>query len=207
MKLQLRKLNTLGQGIRGLQAKLHVLREESDRALEESDDAPELGSSLMAQYESIGGDLQDLIHDWESGKAALTLAIDKKEKRLSQASNGPMSPTFPMSPTLSLGGLTSVSESPSEALQILNSGSEHQSQSSVSGSSSEEEIFEAVGIPARPARSTLSREERIAKMKDERQRQSEAREKRDINTSMLKELETVINLRPRGRQGTRITSI
>jgi hypothetical protein len=62
---------------------MHVLREESDKTLDESEDISELGSNLMAQYESIGADLRSLMQDWENGKAALALNINKHERRIS----------------------------------------------------------------------------------------------------------------------------
>ena len=49
---------------------MHVLREESDRALDDSDDVTQIGSSLMGQYESIGADLRMLMQEWESGKGS-----------------------------------------------------------------------------------------------------------------------------------------
>jgi len=57
-----------------------------------------------------------------------------------------------------------------------------------------------VALP-RP-RSLLTREERIAKMKDEREQKALARQQMDATRGMLRELETVINLRPRNRAST-----
>ncbi|OLN88665.1 hypothetical protein CCHL11_01883 [Colletotrichum chlorophyti] len=193
---QLRKLNSLSSGIRGLQAKLQLLKEESDRSLNESDDISELGSSLMAQYESIGGDLKTLMQAWEEGKAALALGIDRNEKRLSSMSTL-------LSPTSSLSGLTTVDEGgggAAEALKALNGESPSSLDFSSTGEPDTEEIFEAVAQP-RP-RSLLTREERILKMREERDRRELARESADANRGMLKELEMVINLRPRPRTGT-----
>ena len=200
MRVQLRKLSSLSQGIRGLQAKMHVLREESDKTLDESEDISELGSNLMTQYESIGTDLKSLMQDWESGKAALALNIIKHERRFSQSSHGPKSP---LSPTFSLGGLTVIGGSPSDALKVLNG--DDRSHSSIETSGSEEEIFEAVALPRQ--RSQLTREERIAKMKEDRLKQACVREKAAANTHMLRELETVIKLRPKVRTSGRIISI
>jgi len=190
---QLRKLNSLSTGIRGLQAKLTLLREESDRSLNEADDVSELGSNLMAQYESIGQDLRTLVQAWEEGKAALASGIDRNEKRLSSISTL-------LSPAVSLSGLTTVDEGgAAEALKALTG----ESSSPVSFSPRDpdsEEIFEAVALP-RP-RSLFSREERIAKMKEERERKAEAREQVEANRGMLRELEMVINLRPKSRPQT-----
>ncbi|KAJ0293138.1 hypothetical protein CBS470a_002138 [Colletotrichum nupharicola] len=191
---QLRKLNSLSSGIRGLQAKLTLLREESDRSLNESDDISELGSDLMAQYESIGADLKILMQAWEEGKAALAVGIDRNEKRLSSMSTL-------LSPASSLSGLTTVEEGgAAEALKALNGESPSSLDFSSTGEPDTEEIFEAVALP-RP-KSLLTREERIIKMREDREKRESLREKADANRGMLKELEMVINLRPRPRAGT-----
>jgi hypothetical protein len=203
----MRKLNSLSTGIRGLQAKLQLLREESDRVLDSSTDITELGGELMSQYESIGMDLRELVTVWEEGKAALALGIDRNEKRLSSVSSL-------LSPTTSLSGLTTVEESdPQDALRILNGEKDSSRSPSSAGFSSagdadaEEVVFEAVALP-RP-RSLLTREERIQRMRDERERRAEAKERADATKGMLKELEMVINLRPRGsrRSTGRIASL
>ncbi|KAL3424790.1 proliferating cell nuclear antigen [Phlyctema vagabunda] len=200
-RAQLRKLNSLSSGIRGLQAKLHVLREESDRNLNDSSDVSELGTNLMIQYESIGIDLKGLMQEWEDGKAALASNIDRNERRISSMSGI-------LSPTISLSGLTAVEEGGAlDALRALN-GEDRRSRSSLDFSSSDaEEVFEAVALPRQ--RSTLTREQRIIKMKEDRVKRESTKDRVDANTHMLRELESVINLRPRGRRtpAGRITSI
>ncbi|MCJ1374910.1 hypothetical protein MMC20_006143 [Loxospora ochrophaea] len=200
VKTQVRKLASLSQGIRCLQAKMHVLREESDRALDEPDQVSELGTSLMAQYDSIGADLKSLTQEWEDGRIALANNIDKNERRLSLS---PAALLSPRSPAMSLSGLTAVGGSPTDALKVLNG--DYESSRSADATSSDEEVFEAIALPRQ--RSSLTREERIAKMKEDRIRQAVVREKADANTHMLRELETVIKLRPRGRTTGRNTSV
>ncbi|KAL2022766.1 hypothetical protein VTK56DRAFT_4582 [Thermocarpiscus australiensis] len=184
---QFQKLNSLSMGIRGLQAKLALLREESERTLNEADDVSELGSSLMAQYESIGQDLKMLTQAWEEGKAALASGIDRNEKRLSSLSTL-------ISPTSSLSGLTTVEEGGTlEALRALTGESlPRSSLESAKGDSEEAEVFEAVSLPARP-RSLMTRDERIAKMKEDRERREVAREKAEASRGMLRELEMVVD--------------
>ncbi|KAK8188583.1 Mysoin-binding motif of peroxisomes-domain-containing protein, partial [Phyllosticta paracitricarpa] len=197
LRTQVRKLGALSSGIRGLQAKMQILREESNKSLEESSELNELGTHLMAQYDSIGADLKSLMQAWEAGKAALALNIDRAERRISQASsNGGL-----RSPVPSLGGLTAVDEdgTPSDALRALNGepslpGHKHSSSSGISASESDEEIFEAIAMPRQ--RTTMSREERMVKMQEDRVRQATLREQRESNSNMLKELESVISLRP-----------
>lgn len=198
---QLRKLNSLTTGIRGLQAKMTMLREESDRALDEANDISELGPHLMQQYESIGQDLKMLQQAWEQGKGALASGIDRNEKRISSISGM-------LSPGLSLSGLTIVEESNSggsvsDAFKAL-TGEVPDALEFPNSSEDAEEVFEAVATPSRP-KSTLTREERIIKMKEDRERRAEMKEKADANRGMLKELEMVINLRPTNKSDRRRT--
>ncbi|KAH6650120.1 Mysoin-binding motif of peroxisomes-domain-containing protein [Chaetomium tenue] len=188
---QFMKLNSLSMGIRGLQAKLALLREESERTLNEAEDVSELGNNLMAQYESIGQDLKMLTQAWEEGKAALASGIDRNEKRLSSLSTL-------LSPATSLSGLTTVEEGGTlEAFKALTGESPPGSTfGSPNGDLDAVEVFEAVALPTR-TRSLLSRDERIAKMKEERDRREAARVRADATRGMLRELETVINLRPK----------
>ncbi|KAF5582497.1 hypothetical protein FPANT_8520 [Fusarium pseudoanthophilum] len=191
-RAQLRKLNSLSSGIRGLQAKLQLLREESDRTLNDSNDISELGPNLMAQYESIGLDLKDLMTAWEEGRAALALGIDRNEKRLSSMSTL-------LSPASSLSGLTTVDENGGAAAALKALTGESPPSSEYAGSAEQEapEVFEAVALP-RP-RSMLTREERIVKVREEREQKALTRQHVDATRGMLRELETVINLRPRTR--------
>ena len=197
---QVRKLSSLSSGIRGLQAKMQILREESTKSLEDSDDFAELGQSLLSQYDSIGADLKSLVQAWESGRTSLAMNIERHEQRMSQASSNLRSPT------MSLGGFTAVDEStgpgsPSDALRALEGhirqGSSVSSASPTASaeSNSDEEIFEAIAIPRQ--RTTLTREERIAKMQEDRLRQAATRERRETGMSMIRELESVMKQRPK----------
>ena len=195
---QIRKFSSLSQGIRGLQAKMHILREDSDKALGSSDEVSSLGSSLLEQYDAFGADLRALIADWEEGRSALTASIGKHERRISLNSNGML---FSRSPTpSSWGGITEVG-SPTEALKVLNG----DAMSKLDAPSSDEEILEAMASPR--ARSILSREERLAKLREDRARQASVREKVDASRFMVQELETVIKARPKAKTATRVTSI
>jgi hypothetical protein len=202
-----RKLSGLSSGIRGLQAKMQVLREETNKSLEDTEDVAELGHHLLSQYDSIGADLKSLMQAWEAGKNALALNIDRQERRISQASSNGL-----RSPVPSLGGLTAVDEgSPSDALRALNGDLLCPLQSappSDQGSNSDDEVFEAIAIPK--TRTTMSREERMQKIQDDRIRQASLREQRESSTNMLRELESVINMRPHRASappGARITSL
>jgi hypothetical protein len=185
------KLNSLSTGIRGLQAKMTLLREESDRSLNEAEDISELGPNLLLQYESIGEDLRVLTQAWEEGKAALASGINRNEKRLSSMSTL-------ISPTTSLSGITTVDEGGAlDALRALTGSSPPSSTFGSPADPEHEEVFEAVAMP-RP-KSLLTREERVVKMKEDRERREVAREKAEASRGMLRELEMVINLRPKNR--------
>ncbi|KAL5596878.1 uncharacterized protein BROUX77_006826 [Berkeleyomyces rouxiae] len=199
---QLRKLNSLSTGIRGLQAKLALLREESDHSLNESSDISELGPHLMSQYDSIGDDLKELISTWEEGKSALAQCIDRNEKRLSSVSGLMM-----LSPTSSLSGPTAYDDSSTSGGSRLDALRALTGESPAPLSSVDlEQVFEAVAMPPTRPRSMFTREERIAKMKEERERRQSIRERSDANKGMLRELEMVINLRPRNRVSAPATS-
>lgn len=145
LRTQFRKLTTLSQGIRSLQAKMQILREESqialtatppqsapqsainldggaDGATEDDLQLAELGASLLAHYDAIGADLKSLVHAWEAGRTGLALSLQRAEARISRAS-GISSPGGLRSPTASLSGLTAVDEgfngSPIDALKAL----------------------------------------------------------------------------------------
>jgi hypothetical protein len=211
MRSQVRKISALSSGIRSLQAKMQVLREETKSSIESSDDLTDLGPNLMAQYDSIGTDLKDLMQAWENGKASLQTNITRQEKRLSSISNI----SGLRSPVSSLGGLTAVDEdgdgSPANALRLLSGDGDGMAskRSSIATTPSEEgeAVFEAIAMPKK--RSSLTREERITQMHNERERRTSLMAKREANTNMMKELENVITLRPKkGINGpTRITSI
>ena len=200
MRSQMRQLGNLSQGIRGLQAKMRLLRDESNEALDCSDELPRSGTNLLAQYDSIGADLKGLMQEWEEGRAALAMNLDRKDHRRSLSSTSNL---LPNSPSFSLSGTTAVEESPNDVLQTLNGFSKpSRSRSSTMTSSSSEEIFEAVALPRQ--RSVLTKDEKIAKTNEERVRQTMLKEKANANTHMLEELETVIKLRPRGRTTGRL---
>ena len=199
----MRKLGNLSQGIRGLQAKLRLLRDESDRFLEDTDEASECRNNLVAQYDSIGTDLRDLMHEWEQGRAALAMTFVRNGHSRCASAGGIF---HSRSPTLSLEGSTVVGGSPHDAYQALHRHVMHErSLSSTTTSSSGEEIFEAVAAPRQ--RSTLTRDERLARIKEDRMRQAVVHEGRQANTHLLRELETVIKLRPRGRTTGRLDTI
>jgi len=222
---QLRRISTLSTGIKSLQAKMYLLREESARALSKSASEPEVAAvsvSLREQYDGIGTDLKTLMQAWESGKVALAVDITRHERRVSRTLSGLSGIDSSMSsPTFNSGFLSAVDDagkrmnrrgSPNSALRALNGetplplsppATEPGDNGSVSAD--DEVVFEAIAVSRQ--RNVMSREQRIAKMREDRDKQSAVKEQRNASTRMMRELESVINLRPiRRNPNGRITS-
>ncbi|KAI2619348.1 Mysoin-binding motif of peroxisomes-domain-containing protein [Hypomontagnella submonticulosa] len=196
---QVRRLNSMTMNIRSVQAKLHLLREESSKALNEADDISDLGPLFMAQYESIGQDLRDLMEAWQTGKASLASGIDRNEKRLSSIGSTLMSPISTMSGrTIAEEDENSTDEREpgvADALKKLNGDSSPPSELDMA---IEPEVFEAISIP-RP-KSLLTREERIVKMREDRKAKEIAKAKAEAQRGMMRELQGVLERKPqRGR--------
>lgn len=198
VQTQMRRLDAVSNAVRSLNAKMHVLRNEIDHMTAGKEDCNTISATLAKQYDSIGTDIRSLMNDWEHGKSTMLLAIDHGD-RMSRSSSSMRSP---MSPSPSLGGLTAVDEGPAEALRVLN-GEDMQKKTSDIGTS-DEEVFEAVSLPRK--RMSMTREEKLLKMQEDRRKRATFNERVDANTSMLRELETVIKHRPRGRTTSRTTT-
>ncbi|KAL8765903.1 MAG: hypothetical protein Q9209_007146 [Squamulea sp. 1 TL-2023] len=201
MRSKMRKLNSLSQGIRGLQARLHLLREDADKL---ASDSTHQSTTTTARYDFIGHELNSLLEEWQEGRVMFASSLEDPNNRLYLPV---MAKTAPSSPTMSLGGSTVVEGSPPDALRALNGngGTCHISTSSTANSSAGEEVFEAIALPRQ--KSSLSRDERLAKMREDRIRQAVVKSKNEASSHMLKELETVIKLRPRGRTTGRLSSV
>ncbi|KAI1163655.1 Mysoin-binding motif of peroxisomes-domain-containing protein [Nemania serpens] len=194
---QVRRLGSMTMNIRSVQAKLHLLQEESSKALNEANDITEMGPLFMAQYDSIGQDLRDLMDAWQSGKKALQSGINKNEKRISSIGSVMTSPTSTMSGPTMAGDESSTDEHEpgvEDALRKL-TGDAPPSLTSPE-TQIEPEVFEAISVP-RP-RSTLTREERLTRMREERKNKEVARAKADTYRGMVRELEGVL-----GKKGSR----
>ena len=179
---------------------MHIISEETNANLERAD-ASEFEANLLTQYELVGIDIRSLLQEWEAGKAAI---INSQDRLTIADRSRPPSTALPLSPTPSLGGTTAVEGSPTDALKALNG----EFRPDLTHAYDDEEIFEAVVLPAaRNKRASLTRDERLARVREERMRQASAREKADANTNMLKELEMVIKQRPRNLSSKRVTSI
>ncbi|KAJ3562514.1 hypothetical protein NPX13_g8543 [Xylaria arbuscula] len=192
---QVRRLGSMTMNIRSVQAKLHLLQEESNKALNEANDITEMGPLFMAQYDSIGQDLRDLMEAWQAGKNALRSGINRNEKRLSSIGSVMTSPTSTMSGRTIAGDESSTDEHEpgvEDALKRLTG----DISPTKSGIAVEPEVFEAISVP-RP-RSMLTREERIVRMREDRKNKEIAKAKADAYRGMVRELEGVL-----GKKGAR----
>jgi hypothetical protein len=200
VRAQMRRLEALSCGIRSLHAKMHILRDEANALIETTDDSTELSSAFSKQYDTIGAEIRGLLAEWDKGRNTMILCVERFDRLSSRSSSGLRSP---MSPVVSLGGVTAVEGSPSDALSALTG--ETSSRHTHENGTSDEEVFEAVAAPRK--RMSMTREEKIARMEEDRRKRATFHEQTNANTNMLRELETVIKHRPRGRTTSRITSI
>ena len=214
IKAQKRRLDSLAGGIRSLNVKMHVFRGAAERATTQPVNGSSLGTILSSQHEQIGADLRSLLSEWEQGKRNMLLATSASN-RLSLASSGLRSPA---SPSPSLGGQTMVDESngPGDALRALTGDkalSSNHLYDLASSTTSDEEVFEAVSTPIMPLRkrhslaTSMTREQRVAKLSEDRRKRATLQEHQERTTSMLRELEMVIKHRPRGRTTSRANTM
>jgi DNA-binding transcriptional MerR regulator len=196
---QIRRLSSMTMNIRSVQAKLHLLQEESSKALNEANDITEMGPLFMAQYDSIGQDLRDLMEAWQSRKKALQSGINRNEKRISSIGSVMASPTSTMSGRTIAGDESSTDEHEpgvEDALRKLTG--DPPPTPTNPDPAIEPEVFEAISVP-RP-RSMLTREERLVRMREDRKTKEIARAKADTYRGMVRELEGVLVKKgPRGR--------
>ena len=199
---KMRRLRCLSEGVRSLNAKMRLLRDETDRMFGESDETQDSSDRLVDQYDSIGGDLRDLMKEWEQGKVALNAASHRHSRSRSLSKHRL---SVPLSPTSSLGGTTATEGSPHDALRALNGTRRSSSRSSATSDISDEQILEAVAAPI--PRNVMSREKRILQNKEDQIKQAQDKEKAQAATHLLRELESVIKLRPKKGHTGRVTSI
>ena len=193
LKNKYRTILDLSQHVRSIQAKVHLFTAELEDAIgDESFSCTR--DRFHDQYAMIEKELQGLSQDWQREGKTLksmwderSLVRSNRDKRLS----------IPQSPTTSLGGRTAVEESPQGPHQHPADSIVPESCSSARSSTSDEQIFEAVALP--PQRGRFSREERIANRKEEQIEAALAREKAQANAHMIKELQSVVKLRPKVR--------
>ncbi|KAI9669730.1 MAG: hypothetical protein M1831_007426 [Alyxoria varia] len=208
LQSEVRRISTLSTGIRSLQAKIYLLREESTQALSAPTSDEELSSvseSLRDQYDALGDDVHALMQAWESGKQALNRDISSQSRIVSRRTSIDINQNAAKPLPHEYHDLASVEEGSNQSVarsaSLMNGPSSLplSPPSTEDGSSdpgADDEVFETISSPRQRERSTLTRAQRIAKMNEERERQVSVRENRDASSNMVKELQSVIKLRP-----------
>lgn len=195
-KMQMRRFEDVAHSIRALNAKIHIIKEEIAGLTSAKTDETVISAALSRHYDAVGTDIRALQHEWERGRNAMLLSVSTTDHRSSRASS--LSPKSPISPAASLGGFTVVDGGPAEALRLLN-GDDRSSRSSDS-TLYDEEVFEAVSKPAVRKRMSMgigmTKEEKIAKLNEERRKRATLQEQAETTTNMLRELQMVIKHRP-----------
>ncbi|EXJ81610.1 hypothetical protein A1O1_07675 [Capronia coronata CBS 617.96] len=204
VKAQMRRFEAVANSIRGLNAKVRLVREDIDQS-SSNHDVVEFSSNISRHYESLGAEIRHLLMEWEKGRNTMFLSMggDQDNKRFSGMSNDTRLPASP-SPS-SLGGMTVVDGSPAEAFRLLSGEERRASDIAVL----DEEIFEAVATPRkRESWAHMSREEKLSKMREDRKKRATLLEHAEDTTNMLRELQMVIKHRPHAaRSDMRVTSI
>lgn len=216
LQLQNRRFDDIARSVRALNAKVHVLQDEMAALVAAHAEEAVLSATSSRHFESLGNDIRTLQYEYEKGRNSLLLHADTTHNTTMAVSptlsNAPFTPS-PRSPRFS--GFTVVDGGPADALRLLN-GDDHSSRSS-DGTLYDEEVFEAVSKPkTRSSMGTpgMTREEKVAKMAEERRKRATLQEKADNTTNMLRELQMVIKHRPNAHMrspstpvGSRVSSI
>lgn len=197
-RMQLQRFDDVAQSIRAMNAKLHIMREEIAGLKAANTDDSVVTTALGKHYDALGTDIRALQVDWERGRNAMRLTVNPDYR----SRPGSLSPRTPISPSPSFGGIGDGG--PAEALRLLN-GDDRSSRSS-DATLYDEEVFEAVSKPTPRKRMSMSagmtREEKIAKLNEDRKKRATMAEQADTTTNMLRELQMVIKHRPHHRTGS-----
>lgn len=94
-----------------------------------------------------------------------------------------------------------VDGGPADALRLLNGEDDSQT------GGPDQEVFEAVAKPRKRMSLALSREEKMAKLQENRRKRATLQDQAETTTNMLRELQMVIKHRPQNRPHHRITSV
>ncbi|ETN43502.1 uncharacterized protein HMPREF1541_02661 [Cyphellophora europaea CBS 101466] len=205
-KAQVRRFEAVGNGIRALNAKARIGRDDITDLISNGAGDRVINATIAKHYEAIGSEIRTLLDEWEHGRPTMLLNVASggRDTRLSNV------PRSPLSPSPSLGGMTMVEGGgPADALRLLNGESE--SEHGTDSGTMDEQVFEAIVKPQSRKRMSLgvnmTREEKMAKLQEERKKRATFQEQADNTTNMLRELQMVIKHRPPHRQNSRITSV
>ncbi len=202
-QVHMRRFEALAAGIRTLNAKVRIVRDDLSDLIANDASESSINATIGMNYEHIGQELRQLLVDWERNRGLMLLSVDV-DSRPSRPSSGARSPISP-SPSPSLGGVTMVDGGPADALRVLNGDLDGGLDSQ--GETLDEEIFEAVAKPRKRMSLALSREEKMARLQEDRRKRATLQEHAETTTNMLRELQMVIKHRPQSRPHPRVTSV
>jgi hypothetical protein len=174
---------------------MHVLREESDRTLQESSDLSDFGRDLLSHYDSIGADLRGLVDEWENARSLLAMSVERQSPRNSGSPES-LSGTTLVGDTPRNSGLFSK-DGPGGWADAAGLGLFAHAEDSEQEDPDTEVVFETVAepTPTRP-RSFMTRDERIKKVREERIKAEEYRKSVDAGLALQRELQSVLGNRP-----------
>ena len=184
---ELQFVATLSGQLRSTQAKLHLIRENARNALDTSTLGEHDVEELGAQYDGIGVDLASLQDSWRSGRASLQTAA---------AHAVPGRRVFSCPEPNIAAGMVGIDEMQKETWN----GSEAKRSDHDEGELEEEvAVLEAIAVPRQRVGGT--RQERIARMQAEKELEAARRTERDAAVHLVRELKSVICLRPQSYAG------
>lgn len=193
-------LSVVNVNLRTMHAKLQLMCSEAAK-LASLSPAKLSSPSFRDEYMALGNEINNLRQAWEAGSVDVNDSVAAVQRSLSNgnllttSNSDELREKRPLS-TSGIGLGVLGSRLPVSPPLSVASGDELQEDGRRVGTPQTEdpEVFEAVALPMR--RVSLSRDQRIIKMQEERERLARLREKREVGTNMIRELQTVINLRP-----------
>ncbi|CCG81672.1 Putative uncharacterized protein [Taphrina deformans PYCC 5710] len=212
---QARSINMLSQSLRRTQAKMYILREESSRILQQPDIEPEARSELLDHYDSLGSDLHALLADWQEGRQRLTTqdstrppsdstAVESCEQGISEAPADEIEVEALLIRPDSLGFW-------GPRMSVYQDIAENGTMFTPIEDALREEVYEAdnAANPAPVPSTRMTRVERIAQMRREREikqaKSEERRKQQEARLNLHGELRDVLGHRSRRPSGLRLS--
>lgn len=214
---QARGINSLSHTLRRTQAKMYILREESNRLLSQPTLDNQARVDLVSHYDALGSDLHALLAEWQEGRETMSSSASQA----GPTSRQPLRIDNPKSPTLAEPAsdidTNSLLIRPNSLgfwgprMSIYNPGMLDVSAYTPLEEALREEIYEddTVVEPKAPSGPAKSRAERIAIMRQEREikqaRSEERRLQQQTKQNLQGELKDVLIHRGRRPLGLRLS--
>ncbi|KAG2188848.1 hypothetical protein INT44_003988 [Umbelopsis vinacea] len=177
----IQRLSSLQQQLRTLQAKMYLCHEDAQKF--EKDDSSDRNAQLTQQFMSMSQDFELMMKEWQQGQEALRLMLQPIDTPTAEKAD----------------------ERPLKELEILERMTDEGEVGPVIGSeeqfdlphASRAQVFETVAelVNTEKARSKLSRAQRIAQAKEQREVDARAKEDKADSQKMVYELKDVLGRR------------